>query len=97
MSDRVLALIAWVVRHSHDEHHDEDGDRMREDAVRAKEQMDSERAQRRELLAAFERVALRNPADGPCFCVVPIPADTAHHLSCVNARAAIRKAKGETT
>jgi hypothetical protein len=31
---------------------------------------------------AAGKVSLRNPADGPCFCVVPIDKGQAHHLCC---------------
>lgn len=45
------------------------------------------------LVAALESVALRNGEDGPCFCAIRIPAGDAHHLSCQNARAILRKVK----
>lgn len=47
-----------------------------------------------DLLAACEAVALRHGDDGLCWCVIPIPAGTAHHMSCQRMRGAIKKARG---
>jgi hypothetical protein len=44
--DPLLSLIAWVARHSYeDHHHDDDGDSLREMAANARARMDKDRAE----------------------------------------------------
>lgn len=51
------------------------------------------RVQIADLVSALKDVALYNAVDDmPCFCVIRIPAGTAHHLSCQRARRALAKA-----
>ncbi len=67
MSDtkEVLALLGWAVRHSWDDHHNEDGDGIRALVQRARNQHDAERATIAALkadLARHKRALAAGPA-----------------------------------
>jgi len=68
---------------------------LRTDAKVVAEHREAERSDYRARIEALEgalrKAALRND-DGPCFCVVPIPQGSAHHLSCQH----IRRVLGST-
>lgn len=63
---------------------------LRTDAKIVAQHREAERAMYRTridaLKGALKEAALRNDNDGPCFCTVPIPEGTAHHLSCQHIR-----------
>jgi hypothetical protein len=61
----VLALLGWAVRHSWDDHHNEDGDGIRALVQRARNQHDAERATIAALkadLARHKRALAAGPA-----------------------------------
>jgi hypothetical protein len=50
-------------------------------------------AEQDRLRAALELVSLRQEPDGPCWCVFQIPKGSAHHISCLRARALLGEVK----
>ena len=50
-------------------------------------------AERDRLRAALEMVSLRQEPDGPCWCVFSIPKGSAHHITCLRARALLGEVK----
>lgn len=74
---------------------------LRTDAKVVAEHREAERSNYRARIEALEgalcKAALRNDDDGPCFCVVPIPQGSVHHLSCQHIRQTLNVTKKEGT